>query len=172
MHRGRDVRIKNTRDQDMRRIVGVALAIMLLPGCATRSVMQGIMSSWEGAHIDSVVNQWGYPDEQREFNERKLYVWHHNKSVMLPSTTTTTGTVNSYGGVNATSVTSGGGMLHGSCDRILEVDERGTVVRWEWKGNNCPFLEALEYKQWRNREPVSGPTGAAEDCASSHCGGG
>jgi len=31
------------------------------------------------------------------------------------------------------------------CERILEVDERNVITRWQWSGNNCPFAEALEY---------------------------
>ena len=126
-------------------------SLLTLSGCATTSVMNGIMSSWEGASIDSVVSQWGYPHEQQEFNGKKLYIWRHNKSVYMPATTNTTGTVNAYGGFSATSRTTGGHAIHGACDRILEADSNGVVVRWEWRGNNCPFMEAMEYKHWRNR---------------------
>lgn len=129
----------------------LAAGLLTLSGCATTSVMNGIMSSWEGSNIDAVVSQWGYPHEEREFNGKKLYIWHHNKSVYMPATTNTTGTVNSYGGYSATSTTTGGHAIHGACDRILEVDRNGTVVRWEWRGNNCPFMEAMEYKHWRNK---------------------
>lgn len=113
--------------------------------------MNGIMSSWEGASVDDVVRQWGYPDEQRDFNGRKLYVWHHNQSAILPSTTNLTGLVSSSGQVNATATTWGGGVFHGYCTRTLEVDGDGKVVNWEWEGNNCPFAEAMEYKTWRRR---------------------
>lgn len=129
----------------------LVLGMFALSGCATTSVMNGIMSSWEGASIDSVVAQWGYPDEQREFNGKKLYVWHHNKGFHMPSTTSTTGTVNAYGGINATSTTIGGHAVNGACDRILEVDSKGIVEKWQWQGNNCPFMEAMEYKSWRNK---------------------
>ena len=134
----------------MKRIMLIA-ATLILSGCATSSVMNGIMQSWEGAKIDSVVAQWGYPDEQREFNGKKLYIWNHNKSVTMPTTTNTTGTVNAYGGFNATSTTTGGNTFNGQCQRTLEVDSSGTVTKWQWQGNNCPFMEAMEYKYWRNK---------------------
>jgi hypothetical protein len=113
--------------------------------------MNGIMSSWEGANINAVVRQWGYPDEQREFNGKKLYVWRHNKSFYMPATTNTIGAINPYGGFNATSTTIGGHAVSGACDRILEVDGAGIVTKWQWQGNNCPFMEAMEYKNWRNK---------------------
>lgn len=134
----------------MRKFV-LATSLLALSGCATTSVMNGIMSSWEGSNIDAVVAQWGYPGEQREFNGKKLYVWHHNKSAYIPATTNTTGTINPYGGLNVTSTTTGGHAIYGACDRILEVDGSGNVVRWEWQGSNCPFMEAMEYKHWRNK---------------------
>lgn len=134
----------------MRKFI-LMISLVSLSGCATTSIMDGIMSSWSGESIESVTAQWGYPDEQREFNGNKLYVWHHNKGFYLPSTTTTTGTVNAYGGINATSTTTGGNTINGNCDRILEVDSKGTVIKWQWQGNNCPFMEAMEYKNWRNK---------------------
>jgi hypothetical protein len=65
---------------------------------------------------------------------------------------TTTGTVNVVGGtayVNTT--TTGGETITGSCTRILEVDDRGIVVGWQWEGGNCPFLEAFGYAEWRRK---------------------
>ena len=134
----------------MRKAIFV-LSLLALSGCATTSVMNGIMSSWDGENIEAVTAQWGYPDEQREFNGKKLYVWHHNKGFYMPATTNTTGTVNPYGGFKATSTTTGGHAVSGACDRILEVDGSGTVTKWQWQGNNCPFMEAMEYKSWRNK---------------------
>jgi hypothetical protein len=142
----------------MKKII-LAVCCVVLSSCATRSVMDGIMSSWEGTNIDSVVAQWGYPDEQREFNGKKLYVWHHNKGFYMPATTNTTGTVSSTGQFNARSTTTGGHAISGGCDRILEVDRSGTVTSWQWRGNNCPFMEAMEYKTWRNRSiPKASPS--------------
>ena len=108
------------------------------------------MSSWNGEHIDSVISQWGYPDEQRDFRGRTLYIWNYDKSVYMPQNSTTTGSV--YGdSIYAQTHTTGGYTMHASCTRILEVDEQGRVVHWEWNGNNCPFMEAFEYASWRNK---------------------
>ncbi len=128
-------------------ILTLLFAIGFISGCST---MNGIVSSWEGQHIDSVISQWGYPDEQRDLRGRTLYIWQHNKSFYIPQSSTTTGSI--YGNsLYARTSYSGGYTMHGSCTRILEVDQRGCVVRWEWSGNNCPFLEVFGYSNWRNR---------------------
>lgn len=123
---------------------------LILSACSTTQTMQGIMSSWEGSNISEVVSQWGYPDEEREFQGKKLYIWQHNKSAYVPKTTNTTATA--YGNtIYAQSHSTGGYAIHGNCVRILEVDGSGTVTSWEWKGNNCPFGELMEYSTWRRK---------------------
>ena len=134
----------------MKIIFTLLLTIGFISGCSTNT-MNGIMSSWEGQHIDSVISRWGYPDEQRDFRGRTLYIWHHNKSYYMPQSSTTTGSV--YGSsIYAQTYTTGGYTIQGSCTRILEVDQQGYIVRWEWNGNNCPFMEVFEYSNWRNKK--------------------
>jgi hypothetical protein len=97
-----------------------------------------------------LVSQWGYPDEEREFRGKKLYMWNYSKAAYVPRTSNTTATA--YGKtVYAQTQSSGGYALRGDCVRILEVDEVGTVTSWQWKGNNCPFREAMEYSNWRRK---------------------
>ena len=121
-----------------------------LSGCSITSTMNGIMSSWVGANIDEVVTQWGYPHEQREFRGKNLYVWNRNTTLTMPQTTNTTANV--YGNsVYAQSTTTGGNTTHWSCQRILEVDGNGTVVSYQWGGNNCPFGEIMQYSNWRKK---------------------
>jgi hypothetical protein len=108
------------------------------------------MSSWEGERIDTVIQQWGYPTEEREFRGNKLYIWVYSKSAYVPQSSRTTASV--YGNsIYAQTDTYGGYTLHGTCVRILEVNDDGEIVRWEWKGNNCPFLEAMGYSDWRKK---------------------
>lgn len=104
----------------------------------------------EGANINDVVTQWGYPSEQKEFEGRKLYVWNYSKSAFIPQSSTTIGSFhgNTYYGETSTY---GGYAIQGSCIRILEFDSNGYVTRWEWQGNNCPFAEWMEYSNWRNK---------------------
>jgi hypothetical protein len=129
------------------------LTLILLTGCSTTKTMNRIMSSWEGEHIDKVVAQWGYPDEEKEFRGKTLYIWQLNKSVYVPQSSTTT--ANIYGNsIHANTATSGGYVLNGSCTRILEVDKSGYVSGWQWGGNNCPFTEWPLYTKWRNKNKL------------------
>lgn len=127
-----------------------------LCGCSTTKTMNRIMSSWEGTHIDRVMDQWGYPDEKRDFQGRTLYVWHYTKSAYIPQSSSTTGAI--YGNPTMSysyseyTNTYGGYSINGCCDRILEVDKQGYVVRWQWAGNNCPFGELMEYSSWRKKD--------------------
>ena len=33
---------------------------------------------------------------------------------------------------------------------MLEVNDKGKVIYWEWKGNDCPFTCQHVYKRWVN----------------------
>ena len=110
------------------------------------------MSSWEGAPLDAVIAQWGYPDQEQVIAGRKIYRWHYRKSVGLPATTTGTVTPTIGGGAYVNTTTTGGGTLHGDCTRIVEVNEKNIVVRWQWSGNNCPFADMGEYANWQRRQ--------------------
>ncbi len=122
----------------------------LLSGCST-TTMNRIMSSWEGEHIESAFSQWGYPDEEKEIRDHKLYIWHYSKSFYMPQNSTTTGHI--YGNsFSANTYTTGGYSIQGYCTRILEVDNSGYIVRWQWEGNDCPFMEIFEYSSWRNKK--------------------
>lgn len=126
--------------------------MLFLASCvSTKNTMEGIMSSWVGEDIDDVIDQWGYPDETRGFNDREIYIWRLRKSVKLTEKSSTTGSVDAFGNYSEETRTTGGGTWHGVCVRKLEVDDDGTIVRWEWEGNNCPFSEIGPYKNWRNR---------------------
>lgn len=114
--------------------------------------MDRIMSSWQGAHLDDVISEWGYPDREANIAGKHLYYWHYTKSAYIPAQTS--GTVNRFGNssyINAQ--TTGGHSIEGNCTRILEVDKSNIVIGWQWEGNNCPFAEAFEYSSWRRRAP-------------------
>ena len=132
----------------MRTVAACAALAFVLGSCSGGAgTMDGIMGSWQGAPLDAVIAQWGYPDQEQVIAGHKLYRWYYTKSAVMPSTTT--GTVTQFGSINAT--TYGGGTVVGNCTRTLEVDEHNIVIRTEWKGNNCPFAEAFEYSSWRRK---------------------
>jgi hypothetical protein len=109
----------------------ILILAFALTGCSGGAgTMDRIMHSWEGAPLDAVIAQWGYPHQEQTIAGHKLYRWFYNKSAALPSTTGTTMIIN------------------GQCVRTLEVNEQNIVIRYEWSGNNCPFADILEYSNW------------------------
>ncbi len=130
--------------------------MIILAGCSGGAgLMDGIMKSWQGASVDQVISQWGYPNEERAVAGRKLLVWHRNIGAVMPKVANTFGTANVIGNTtyySGTTSYSGGGVISGNCVRTLEIDGNNRVVNWQWEGNNCPFLDiGPPYSSWRRK---------------------
>lgn len=127
--------------------VRLTIACLVLAGCSGGAgVMDGIMQSWQGAPLDAVIAQWGYPDQEQNIGGHHIFRWYLTKQYTMPATAT----VNTVGQTSFVSV-DGGGTITGNCTRTLEVDQQNTVIRWEWSGNNCPFSEFPSYTNWRRK---------------------
>ena len=135
----------------MKRVSALLLVTLLTACSGGNGVMDEIMRSWEGAELEEVVSQWGYPDAQQEYGANKIYVWKRDVTYNMPTQARTTGYVNSYGYYSGRTTFSGGGVSSWNCDRILEVSSEDKVIGTQWKGNNCPFAEALYAKNWRKK---------------------
>lgn len=140
----------------MKKLFTLPVFIAALTGCASGGfgTMDRVMSSWQGANVDQVIAQWGYPHEERKIAGRTLLVWHRNVQMTMPAVASSSGTVNKIGGtayVNTTTTYSGGGTSSWACTRILEVKEN-TVVSWQWEGNNCPFSDIGPYSNWARKK--------------------
>lgn len=128
------------------------LAALALAGCSTTKVMTGVMSSWEGATVDQVIAQWGYPHGELKVAGKTILYWDRNVSVAMPMMANTTATANRIGSttyVQGTTTYSGGGTFQGGCRRMLEINPQNVVIAWQWEGNNCPFGEMGPYADWR-----------------------
>lgn len=137
----------------------VLFTLALTSGCISGGfgVMDRIMSSWVGATTNEVIQQWGYPHEERVVVGRRLLVWNRNVQATFPSVATTTGTATRLGNTttfNATTTVPSSSTSTWSCTRILEIDDRNAVIAWQWEGNNCPVMEAGSYSNWRRQEPA------------------
>lgn len=137
----------------MKKIIIILIAILLISSEANaigmKSTMNKIMDSWLGENIEKVFMHWGYPDDERNIAGRKLYYWTSSKFVTAPAYTNAT--ANRYN--NTTTIngwTYGGGSINAYCNRMLEVNDKGKVTNWEWKGNDCPFTCQYVYKRWVN----------------------
>lgn len=112
--------------------------------------MTKILDGWQGEHIDEVVKQWGYPNEERNFRGKLLYVWNNTSSTIIPgfATATTSGGARIQASPATRSVTVagsqttvgtgfGGGVITEQCTRVLQVDERGIVIEGTFSGEGC-----------------------------------
>jgi hypothetical protein len=121
-----------------------------LAGCSTKRTMNEIMASWEGAAIEEVMDQWGAPQEVREFKTNNIYVWNHATARTKPKIRIRTLGISSNTGSSRSS-TAGGGATHVNCQRLLEVNPQGQVVDGQWNGNGCPYREDGPYANWRRK---------------------
>ncbi|MCR5957564.1 hypothetical protein, partial [Salmonella enterica] len=67
----------------------LALGIMLLVGCQTAAQFERNMITWRGQPIQSMIQQWGYPDgELTSPDGNKVYVYGNSGSIYIPQSTT------------------------------------------------------------------------------------
>ena len=97
-----------------------------------KEVMQKVMDSWKGEYIDTVIIEWGYPTDEKNIANKKLYYWTCSSFYVK-------GNYYNISGGEAT------------CTRILEVNKDNKVVGWEWKGNACASTKK-QGKKWVNTQ--------------------
>lgn len=129
----------------MKKILLTILIISMIPinayAIGTKNTMEKLMDMLVGENINTVIDSWGYPTTEKTIAGRKLYYWNiSNYSV----------SGNQYG-------VYGGEQ---TCNRILEVDNKNNVIKWQWEGNSCPATY-FTGKQWVN--PNNDPWKAKKD---------
>lgn len=120
----------------MRKLVILSLFLLItsIPANAVgmKSTMNKLMDSWVGEDINSVIDLWGYPSEERNIAGRHLYYWNNRES---------------YVSANQYMILSGENV----CNKIFEVDANNTIIKWQWEGNNCP-MTYRGVKKYVNKE--------------------
>lgn len=112
---------------------GLLLALVLLAGCAAAPVetpAERAIAYWVGHPLDEVIGAWGPPAGEMTEEGRHLYLWsatHYGRSY-YPA--------NLYGQPLAYGRT----PQELACKGVLEVDERGIVIRAGWEGYECHNL--------------------------------
>ena len=121
----------------------VWLVIMLmLTGCTGRT-MNRVITSWQGATLDEVVQAWGYPSGEKTIAGHHLYSWdeYHGASAS--------------GGFWPGAQKWGGVSVHDEyCTRILEVGGDNRIIGGQWEGTDCPKL----FSSWEH--PATAPPAA------------
>lgn len=121
----------------LRMLAAVALATMMMVGCATTENYEKMLNSWVGAQELDLVRRWGAPTQSYEAAGRKFVTYSSSRNIFIPGTaptyTTTlvgnTAYTNRVGGTSAQNI----GM---SCQTTFEIYQE-RVVSWRHAGNDC-----------------------------------
>ena len=118
----------------MKKILLIILALFLVQtstyAVGAKNTMGKIMDSWNGEHINSVIDKWGYPTSEKKFAVRSLYVWDQ-------------------GNVLIEDILGIGYVQRPSCTRTFEVDSNNIIIKGAWEGVACPITSRAG-KKWVN----------------------
>lgn len=123
----------------MKKIFLICLLLFSVSAYAWDSYLDKCIKSWIGYPLDNLIQQWGYPDEEKNIAGKNLYIWidydydtNTNIGGISISSTDKKGheTVLSFGGEAAVEY----------CKKTIEVDNNNIITNGFWKGNNCPLL--------------------------------
>lgn len=138
----------------MRALVTVALAGLLLAGCATTANYEAKLNTWVGSNADMLVESWGPPDRSYALSDgSKVLEYDRSRMVSIggfayttPQTSYTYGNINSMGGGMAsysgytTSYVQRQTPVENvamSCSTRFTVNPQNIIVRWAYQGNDC-----------------------------------
>jgi len=111
------------------------LTAFLLWGCASAPVPDyppdRAINQWVGRPIEDAIAAWGKPTEERFEEDRHLYIWmaSHYDSRYYPANLPDTKIFPHVEGREEI-----------ACKGVMEVNEKGTVVRAAWEGYECDYL--------------------------------
>ncbi len=109
----------------------------ILGGCASHENFVKTYNSWVGQNIRTFTSQVGYPDSTYKLsNGNEVYVYEKTRVYSTPTITPAFryGTWGYYGGIG---MGYGTDINYESCKLFLEVNKKGTIVRWGSRGNSC-----------------------------------
>ena len=138
----------------MKKVISILLVIILVKigafAFGVESTMNTIINSWLGCSIDSVIDRWGYPDEEKTIAGHKIFIWKTERVVTTSEYTTTKPHTDKKGRTYYTTSTSGGDTEVYTTERILEVDDKNIVIKGKYSGNDLPFTFMGKGKEWLN----------------------
>src|SRR5579862_6679248 len=130
----------------MKKFLGIVGLVILLSACASTNTnyYTSSVQSWKGENVRALIARWGKPDYRVAVtNGHSLLSYHlQSYSAYIPPTSPEIG-VNTRGGrpVIVTEPTTNNtwnrGALSLTCNVLIEIDERGTIVRTKVVGNSC-----------------------------------
>ncbi|WP_234424367.1 hypothetical protein [Dickeya sp. ws52] len=131
----------------MKKIILIALPILITSGCVTFKQMDEGLSSLVGKNKDVAFNVLGYPSKEQSFDKTKVYTWNRatSETILLSSPQTTYGTVGATT-FNSTTTQLSAVPVQYACTIQLATDEAGTIKQYQYDGNmgGCePYIHRL-----------------------------
>ncbi len=120
----------------MKKIMIIVLLSVPLSAYSFEFFMDKCIKSWIGYPLDSVIESWGYPKQEKDIAGRKLYVWETYDTSMDYRGGTSIIKTDKKG--NETIFTMGGQPEIEYCIKTLEVDKDNNIIKGQWEGNACP----------------------------------
>lgn len=99
----------------------VFLFSLILCGCVSNVAPKSVQSSWTGHNIQKLIDSWGYPTKTIQMpNGNSVHLYSRSAgSDVMPLNETVLSSVSL------------------SCDTWFEVDDVGTIIKWQYSGNGC-----------------------------------
>lgn len=117
------------------------MAVLILAGCQTAAQFERNMLTWKGQPINSLIQQWGYPNgELTSPDGNKVYVYDNSGSVYIPQTTTYNTNANLIGNSlysTTNAYSTGGYSVSMQCTIYVEFGDDKVIKNVSWRGNNC-----------------------------------
>jgi hypothetical protein len=115
----------------------IALAAVMLAGCATNARYQSMIDSWVGKQEMELIRQWGPPHGSYDSGGHTFLTYTNEGSVYIPGTTSTASTTvignsaytNVYPGMAPQNIRTW-------CRTVFEVAD-GVIVSSGGQGNHC-----------------------------------
>ncbi len=110
----------------MKRIVLSICICFILAGCVHSSTkIMNYISNYVGQDVEYVFSLLGYPDNESQFRDRKIYIWTNSNMQYVPNLQ-----YNPYG-----LATNGGFYAQGNCTIKVITDRYGRIIDAEVQGN-------------------------------------
>ena len=123
----------------IKKIILIYLLLLMPNVFAWEAYLDKCIKSWIGYPVNDLIQQWGYPDEEKTIAGKKLYIWmEYDYTNSINAGGVTFSQVDKKG--NETSLSFGGETIAEFCKKTIEVDDNNIVVGGQWKGNSCPLI--------------------------------
>jgi hypothetical protein len=121
-------------------MLSVLASSLMLSACATTANYENILTTWVAQPVDKLIMAWGPPQSAYPLSDGgRVIEYLRQGTAYMPMSTPQYGTV--WGAGGTTSTYSGAGTtyvpVHRWCKTRFVVNPQGTIVNWQWEGNQC-----------------------------------